>query len=322
MKSKTLIAIVAGLGLMVTACKKDKDPVTTTGGTPNGAQLTSFFNDNLNGKTQHFTVNASTGGAITGTHGTKVYVIGGFLKDGSGNVITGNVDIELVEIYDRATMVLLNKPTMGILPNGDKGTLISKGEYYLKITQNGMPVNANDGVYVMVPADNIDGPGNGMSLFDGIIDPQTGNLAWELVQDTLPVEADSAQGASSYNILDGEWGWTNVDRFYNDPRPKTVLKAKLPTGYDNTNCEVYLSYDGEPGALASLDTYTSDGYFSEHYGLIPIGLEVHFIAVTMIDGNLHYAIQAATITDGHIEYINTFTPISQSALAALINALP
>ena len=325
-KSSALIAIAAGICLLATACKKDKNP-ETTGSTPNGAQLTSFFGDNLNNNTQHFTVNATTGGWITGTHGTQVYIYSGYLQDGSGNPIIGNVDIELVEVYDRATMVLLNKPTMGILPNGDMGTLVSKGEYYLKITQNGNPVNANNGVFVMVPADNINGQSNGMSLFDGIIDPATGNLAWDLVQDSLPVVQDSANGGGgtfggSYNILEGQWGWTNVDRFYSDPRPKTVLKAKLPTGYDNTNCEVYLSYDGEPGALASLDTYTNDGYFSEHYGLIPIGLEVHFIAVTMIDGQLNYAIQAATITNGHIEYINSFTPISQASLAALINALP
>ncbi len=323
MKTKTLIAITAGLGLMVTACKKDKDPETTTGATPNGAQLTSFFSGNVDNNTQHFTVNAATGGMITGVHGTKVYIYSGYLQDGSGNPIVGNVDVELIEVYDRASMVMLNKPTVGILQNGDKSTLISKGEYYLKITQNGNPVNANGGVFVTVPANNISGPNNGMSLFDGVIDNQ-GNLAWELVQDSVDIIQDTLQGGGtvSYSILEGQWGWTNVDRFYNDPRPKTVLKAKLPAGYDNTNCEVYLSYDGEPGALASLDTYTSDGYFSEHYGLIPIGLEVHFIAVAMIDGQLHYAIQDATISDGHIEYINTFTPISQASLAALINALP
>lgn len=317
MKKITLIAVTAGLSILMTACKKDPDPATANA---NGAQLTSFFNENVSDETQHFTVNAGTGAFIQGTHGTTVTIYGGMLLDASNNPVTGNVDVELVEIYDRASMVLLNKPTMGILGNGDKSALISKGEYYLKVSQNGIALNANNAVIVHVPTANIVGQNLGMSLFDGTFD--NGNLAWEVVQDSVDIVQDSAQGGSSYVILENQWGWTNVDRFYSDPRPKTVLKAKLPTGYDNTNCEVYLAYDGEPGILASLDTYTTDGFFSEHYGLIPIGLEVHFIAVTMIDNQLHYAIQAATITDGHIEYINTFTPISQSDLAALINALP
>lgn len=321
MRTTSLIAIAAGLTISFTACKKEQGPDPTPVG-PNGTQLTSFFNGNVEDNTQHFTVNASTGGVITGSHGTTVYIYGGTLQDGSGNPITGNVDVEMVEIYDRASMILMNKPTMGILPNGDKSTLLSKGEYYLKITQNGNPVNANNGVYVMVPSNNIAGSNSGMSLFDGTI--ELGNLAWNLVQDSIPLVADSAngQGTMSFQILEGTWGWTNVDRFYSDPRPKTVLKAQLPEGYDNTNCEVYIAYDGEPGALASLDTYTNDGYFSEHYGLIPIGLEVHFIAVTVINGQLHYAIQGATIEAGHIEQITNFTAITQSELAALINALP
>jgi len=320
MRRTSLIAIAAGLTIGFSACKKEQNPASTAG--PNGTQLTSFFEGNVENNTQHFTVNASTGGTITGTHGTTIYVYGGMLKDGSGNIITGNVDVELVEIYDRASMILMNKPTMGVLPNGDKSTLLSKGEYYLKITENGNPVDANNGVYVMVPGNNIAGPVTGMSLFDGTI--ELGNLAWNLVQDSIPVVADSVngQGSVSYQILEGSWGWTNVDRFYSDPRPKTVLKAQLPEGYDNTNCEVFLAYDGEPGALASLDIFTPDGYFSEHYGLIPIGLEVHFIAVTMIDGQLYYAIQGATIEDGHIEHITSFSPTTQSALAAMINALP
>ena len=42
----------------------------------------------------------------------------------------------------------------------------------------------------------------------------------------------------------------------------------------------------------------------------------------MINGQLHYAIQAATIENGHIEHITSFTPTTQSELAAMINALP
>lgn len=308
-------------GLVFTSCKKS-DPVPDTA-TPNATQLHSFFNNNVTNETQHFTINASTGGYIVGEKGTRIQIGPNSLYNASNQLVSGNVDVELVEVYDRASMVLLNKPTMGQLPDGDLSTLISGGEYYLKITQNGQQVHAPNGVWVALPTQNTGNASNEMSLFDGIIDDE-GDLVWNLTEDSVAVVQDSVGGTwtTSYNILDGEWGWTNVDRFYNDPRPKTVLKAKLPDGYDNTNTEVYLAYVGEPSALASLDIFTADGFFSEHYGLIPIGLEVHFIAVTMINGQLNYAIQSTTITNGHIEYINSFTPISQQDLAALINNLP
>ncbi len=316
MKALTIITTLACTTLLMVSCKKDnpQDPTTDKYG------LNTFFSTNCENNTQHFSVDANAGGVIVGIKGTRVYINPNSLLNVNNQLVSGNVDIALIEIYDRATMVLLNKPTMGKLANGDLSTLLSGGEYYLKITQNGQELHTTSGVWVSVPTDNMGGAQAGMSVFDGFI-AEDGDLEWELVEDTVAVAQDT-MGGSSYEILDGQWGWTNVDRFYSDPRPKTVLKAKLPAGFDQTNSEVYITYDGETTALASLDTYTADGFFSEHYGLIPIGLEVHFIAVTLIDGELNYAIQAATITDGHIQYINAFTPITQGALAILINDLP
>lgn len=322
MKATSFLTWIGIIGIALASCKKKTTDPTTSVNNSGTSQLATFFDGNVTDKTQHFTMDASTGGIIHGSQGTTVMIYGNTLKDASGNLVSGNVTIDLLEIYNRADMVLLNKPTMGILPNGDKSALVSKGEYYLKITANGTAVNANNGVYVFVPVDNIAGTAAGMSLFDGTF--TDGNLAWNLVEDSVDIVQDSVGGqmGSYYQILENQWGWTNVDRFYNDPRPKTSLKVKLPTGFDNTNSEVYLSYDGEPGTLAALDVFTTDGYFSEHYGQIPIGLDVHFIAVTMINGQLNYAIQGTTITNGHIENINAFTPITQTDLANLINALP
>ena len=97
---------------------------------------------------------------------------------------------------------------------------------------------------------------------------------------------------------------------------------KLPSGFDNSNANVYITYDGEPTALASLDVFTADGYFSEHYGLIPIGLEIHVIAITIVDGQLNYAILPQTVDANEIMTMPSFSPISETALVTLINDLP
>ncbi len=135
-------------------------------------------------------------------------------------------------------------------------------------------------------------------------------------------------------LVDGEWvifyildvssfGWTNLDRWYNFTGPKTNIFIDTPADYDDTNCEVYLTYDGEPTALAGMDIYDSSlGMFTEHYGQIPIGQEIHVIMVAEIDGVLHSTIQGTTVIDGHIEVMAAPTATTQAALTAAINALP
>jgi len=159
------------------------------------------------------------------------------------------------------------------------------------------------------------------------IDPGD-DVLWEIADDSLidfidedTIGEPGGGYIASYGILPGEWGWTNIDKFFMDPRPKTTIFAEMPEGFDNTNCEVFISYDGTPGSLARFDTWI-DGRFTEHYGLIPIGLNVHFIAVGIVDGDLHYAIEAASITTEHVQNIDHFTAISEAALIALIEDLP
>jgi hypothetical protein len=312
MKKIIISSALVVIGL-ATACKKE---VVPTPNTNNSIELNSFHSQFVNQLKQNFTIDASIGGTIIANKGTKVTILPNGLKYANGQAVTGSVNIELVEIYDRGTMLLANKPTMGILPNGDLAPLVSGGEYYLKITQNGNALSTTNGVFVEVPTLN---PDFGMQLFEGVIDIND-NLTWDLTADSINFNQDSL--GSNYGFFDDSWGWTNVDRFYDDPRPKTTIKVQLPSGFDNTNANVYITYDGEPTALASMDVFTTDGYFSEHYGLIPIGLEIHVIAITMIDGELNYAILPQTVNANEIMTISSFSPISEAALIALINDLP
>ncbi|MEO8933353.1 MAG: hypothetical protein ABI295_03525, partial [Xanthomarina sp.] len=130
---------------------------------------------------------------------------------------------------------------------------------------------------------------------------------------------------SSYFVIFDNFGWTNIDRFYNDPRPKTTINIAVPTGYNHMNSGVYLSYDGEDTGLAQLDTYDPiTGLFSEHYGQIPIGLNCHLIFVTEADGNWRYAIKAVTIAeDGSSTFsLSETSVVTESELILQINNLP
>ncbi|MCK0145496.1 hypothetical protein MWU78_07570 [Arenibacter sp. F26102] len=99
----------------------------------------------------------------------------------------------------------------------------------------------------------------------------------------------------------------------------------MPEGFNDENSAVYISYDGEPNALAFLDKYDEDlELFTEHYGQIPIGLEAHVIFVSEDNGNWLYAIKAVTIiADGTISFnLSDTATASDAQLRALINDLP
>jgi hypothetical protein len=314
MKKLTFLFPAAFVAVMVSCTKPEVVPPPT----PNGQDLSNLFASNRDGNTQSFSLNASTGGSVTGAKGTVIEIYPNTLLDASNNVVSGNVTIELIEVYDRAAMLFNNKPTMGIAPGGEPGLLVSGGAYYLNITQNGNQLHTNSYVMVKVPDDLTGGFDTNMELFRMGGGLNTNETLWELEDADTAIVADST-GGGCYGILDGEWGWTNVDRFYSDPNPKTQLLVEMPEGFVQNNCEVYVVYDDMPNCLARLDVMTEDGYFSEHYGQIPIGLHLHIVAVAMIDDELNHAIKEVTITEGSIETITELTPTTQSALATAIN---
>lgn len=295
-----------------------------------GEALTSRFENNRADAIEDFTIDAATGGMITGTQGTQVtFPPNAFGIDGVP--VTGNVNVQLLEIYDKASMVLKDKSTLGMRTNGDKEALKSAGEFFIDAQQGGNELELLEMANVNSrPVDfgDLDG---GMQVFragDDLNDEDDWVEADENndgINDDVKVrDAQGADGEfATYNYDIGTFGWTNLDRWYSYAGAKTDIFIDVPEGFDADNCAVYLSYDGEPTALASMDVYnTSLEMFTEHYGLIPVGLEVHIIMVAEIDGQLNYAIQGTTIVEDHVEVITSLTPISQPALESLINGLP
>lgn len=309
--------------LLFTSCtKNDSDDIDIIV-RATAEDFNNLKEDALENLTQDFQFNAEDGNiTLTSENGVTININGACLTL-NGNAVTGEVNLEFVELFEKGNMLVTNKPTMGILPNGDKALLISGGEFFIEATQNGNILETNCNIQLGIPTDLTGGADNDMILWDGIID-EDGELAWD------ENKRDGAQGGvfaegNQYYAFIGDFGWSNVDRFYNDPRPKTTILVGVPEGYDNTNCSVFLSYDGEDTGLANLDTYDAgSGLFSEHYGQIPIGLECHVIFVTEEANDWKYAVQAATIEENGIITITDgeTSIVTQSQLETIINGLP
>jgi hypothetical protein len=274
---------------------------------------------------QNFTIDASTGGTIIGEDGTQLYFPPGGLTFLGGEPASGDVTIEFIEIYSRADMLTQNLPTNGKKDNGDVVTIISGGEFFVNATQNGNQLVAETPFQLTAPTDNFDPE---MTVFvPENCDRLDCDVVWEEDEDAgiQGGEIQNADGSwtSAYVAPLTNFGWTNLDKWWSYAGPKTMVYADVPEGFNETNSAVYVSYDGEPNALAFFDTYDTDlEMFTEHYGQIPIGLEVHFIFVSVQDGDYVYAIQGATIGVDHIETFSTTQTTTEAGLTALINALP
>ncbi|MFG4000943.1 hypothetical protein [Flavobacterium aquidurense] len=293
---------------------------------PSEAAFKSISTKGVKRITQNFTITAGTGVVtVTSAKGVKLNINGDCLTK-NGVAVTGAVDIEYIELFDKGTMLVTNKPTMGVMPDGKKTLLISGGEFFIKATQGGVELKTSCSMNMIVPAALTDGVDNAMTLWTGKID-EKGELAWE--QPKPNADGTGGKGGvqgegTNYYVTFGNFGWTNVDRFYSDPRPKTTLLVAAPTGYDNNNSAVYLSYDGEgTNALAKLDTYTPAGLFSEHYGQIPIGLKCHVIFATESNGQWRYAIKAVTVAANDVYTFTLAETIvgTEAQLIAEINAI-
>lgn len=318
---KTFFGFFAMASLLLTSCQVNDDSDLIFEDIPSAQEFSNLRDQALEDITQDFLFNADNGAiSLTTENGVTISINASCLTK-NGNAVTGMVNLEYVELFEKGNMLTTNKPTMGIMPNGDKALLISGGEFFLEATQNGVVLETNCPIQLNVPTSLTGGTDNDMVLWNGIID-ENGDLAWDQVRDAAGQGGVFAEGGEYYAFLQ-QFGWTNIDRFYNDPRPKTTIYAQAPDGYNYTNSAIYLSYDGEDSGLAALDTY-EDGLFSEHYGQIPIGLECHVIFVTEDNGVWRYAIKSVTIAaDDVITFtLGETTTGTEATLIDLINGLP
>lgn len=283
----------------------------------------------LAGQTQKFTATAGMGQIhLTSAKGVAITLNGNKLIK-NGLPVTGAISIEFIELFDKGSMLTTNKPTMGMMPNGDRNVLISGGEFYIKATQNGVALATVENIQLTIPTALTNGADQEMTLWTGNLD-ELGNLIWiegaaiDLDGSGIFKQGELVVDQNNYNVSIPGFGWTNVDKFYSDSRPKTTILVGAPEGYSNTNSAIYLSYDGEgSNALAQLDTYTTEGLFSEHYGQIPIGLACHIIFVTEENGHWKYAIKAVTIQANAVYQFTASetTTGSEAQLVAAINAI-
>ncbi len=323
MKKTTLC--ILGLALSVsffTGCEKEKKQDAITPVVTNTSLTVKEFIENNSAKKQPFTINVTNvNDTIVGSLGTKVIFPSNAFVTQGGQAVTGEITIQLIEIFDKAAMLLSDRPT-----TSDGQLLVSGGEIFIGATANGQELKlvGNRAILVELQAVNVD---KDMTLFTGALKDDQFN--WTAVPDVVAspkpfsfndstwymqdiVRPTFYYNPSSYIFTSTKLGWLNCDAVYYSPTP-TTISIVCRGVVDDNNTRAYLVYKNI-NSVANVWEYAAGTFTSAH---VPIGEVVTVIVFSLKDGKQYVDAKEVTITSNmHISM--NLVEASESEIIALI----
>lgn len=279
---------------------------------PTVAQFKELEINALENLTQHFELSVSDGyTTFVTSHGVSISIDPSCLTK-NGVPATGDVDFEIIEIFDKGNMLITNKPTTSKSLSGEYKHLISGGEFYVNAIQDGVKLKTSCGYQIKVPTSLTGEADTNMEPFKGVIDSAE-ELTWLQIPNTEFWISGQPNDSTAYNTIVQEFDWFNCDKFSNFTGARTALEIALPQGYINENSNLFLAVNGEPNTLGHL------------YGTFPVGLNCHIILVSEEDGLFKYAIKSIPSLPNNASYIfetSDFQTGTPAQTVTAINALP
>lgn len=334
------------------ACKKEKETPKAT--TYDIKEAKKFFEANAP-RYENFTVDASTGGLITTSKGTKINFPANAFKKANGQIVSGNVSVSVKDIFKASDMLLGNRPT-----NSGSNMLISYGEMTVKANQGTDELQLNTPAQVQVPAapkpaangqflrevpmwrgdsavtytlNGNDEENNAITL------TQTGYIPRGIDWSTTGASAtNNLNGTSTFN-LDSLGVWRNCDALMSDPRPKTTVLGYFSNEWNPATSTSYMG--GEPSMLffkvkqentlvklynkITTSVPGKNGLLS-YQNSFPVGMEGTFLAITFNNNKIYAEMKDVTIgapASGKTYHPVTFvlSEVTESQLLSLIQQL-
>ncbi|HSY75406.1 MAG TPA: hypothetical protein VK890_01040, partial [Bacteroidia bacterium] len=247
---------------------------------------------------QTYTINGTTGGSFTTAKGANVNISANCFIDIYGKPVTGNVTIQIKEIYTKSDMLLSDKPPMYY-----QVPLKSGGEFYIKAMSNGSVVYLNGKSPI-----NVSQPLNGWPLDNMMqafkLSPDTGGSffgGWQPAPrpDTVTTSL-SGYVFSLYNFCypADSGAWCNSDNSsYFSAYTQTVFTIQTTDDSLNNNyvgnVDVFLLFNG----INSMVHVYGGATNTFPYNYAPLGLQCTVVAIeTRANGQLRSAFVPTTIT--------------------------
>jgi hypothetical protein len=311
------------IGLLITGCELD-DPVTTSGGGNTMFTTAESYLASKAPKAQLFTQNADARFTIKSKNGLHYRFKPSSFKTGTGQIVTGQVDLKLTEYLTRADMAF-----SGVTTTAGSEILESGAMFNLTASQNGQELQLVDEYRVQVPTQD---QNPNMIIFEGreIEDSAGSTIDW-VESKTSNVVRDTFQRDSSWSDTTYDPGyyytlritfmsWCNLDMYWNASTGSPIrvkINQEVPSNtrvcvaFKDRRSLVYIGYD-----------HQKDEYNSRKYNL-PNGWNIAIIAI-YVDSEkeeLYYAWVDSQTMDNHLVEIDEFKLISEEDLEALVKTL-
>ena len=314
MSNKQLfIGCLVSLCILFSSCSDCEETITESQANgfqaPSEAEFNQLQQTAFDDSIQIATFPADEGISFTSENGVVLIINAGCLSL-NGQLATGTATLEFSEFFNRGDMLVANAPTVGMTAAGGLEQLISGGEFFIRVIQNGQELTLDCPSMLNIPTSLTGGDDNLMRPFDGVVGAD-GTVIWVESNGELFLSQDP-QGNSVYTAFLENFGWFNCDRFANYPDPKTTIQVAIPQEFSSANSSVYLALQGEPNTLAFL------------YGEFPVGLEAHIIFISEENGQFRYAIETLAVAENQqvIFTIQETSVVSAEELTSILNNLP
>jgi len=251
---------------------------------------------------QIFIINAQQENTIKTTGSTVIKIAPNSFLDKNGEVVKGDVEFEVKEMYSKSDMILSNAHTVS-----NDMVLKSGGELFLGAEKNGQPLVLanNKPISLEMPAEDKEP----MQLFNGKPDRNTVN--WNLAnnQEVSPVLNTNSPTGYSYNFTANNMNWLNCDKFMPRTAQNTKINVRFDKQFDTTNTAVFIVYRDQ-NTVTKFDGFsTYDGttrmlpqqsLFETKWYSVPAGTNVNIVAISEINGQYYSNIQSTIIQKDHV----------------------
>lgn len=312
--SLTFIALTT---LVLLSCRKSDTPVS------GDDSFDSFVKANTDG-VQTFTIDAATGGNITGKRGTKIVFPPNAFANPDNSITTGNVQITLKEALLKKQWIL-----EGLSATTEKEMLVSGGMLDIAAKRASDGAELKPAPAMLIPTPSLV---NVIKVEVPKIDnrPDTLRLfvpANQAAPSANPPTAWAASycpfgnGSNSYIFQLPQFRWVNCDGLGNQPGVKTTIKVTPDlTGVAGANnVQVMLVFRN----ISTVITLPASGSFMQSYlNSIPVGSTADVVCIGKDGaGNIIFKVLPSTVFTANANI--TISPVKESAatVTAYLNSI-
>jgi len=290
MRTTSTLAAAACSLLMLSGCHKG----TGIGPGAQGGDLNALFEQRVENAAQTFTVNATTGGVITGEDGVQVLFGPGAFRNSAGQVVSGPVQVKLVEALAIGDMIRFNKQTVGN-DNGILRLLRSGGEIRVTATQGQEQLELGpQGMRVNVPTAQPD-PNMQVFLSNGMTEQ---NMIWSLA-DSIAVDTTGTGWTGEpgptpfyYQFTAPSFQWINCDYFAGFSNT-SICRATTPLDMPRDSTMIWFAFPSENAVMGS---GWQDPNIYLTYQVVPIGFQMIVVGLSRNGTDYQSAFSTVTVT--------------------------